>query len=294
MKHLYIGLQSRMKPTVPMSLDPLATYRSIEAPSKLYETNTRPVLLSVADEGFNSYVVKHNSGRLPCEKLACELIAYYFLSLWGINTPRAAIIEVDPDHVFDIRSTAHQPRFFKVPCWGTYFHSESTEFLQFFEELPYYERDKFNNATDLLRIVLFDIWLGNDDRTANNPNILIVSTQRGFEFWPIDHEAIFNGNNLGKGLYELGEYDTLLYHPAVKKLLGKTLKDSVLLNELVEEAYVCIERCQQNIPEILSFIPVTWQLDKTKLEHLLRSQLFTEIWLRKLRNTFLSLMQQQS
>jgi len=277
-----------------MSLEPLATYHSIEAPSKLYETNTRPVLLSVDDEGFNSYVVKHNSGRVPCEKLACELIAYYFLQLWGITTPKASIIEVDPNHVIDIRSTARQPNFFKVPCWGTFFHSESTEFLQFFEELPYYERDKFNNSTDLLRIVLFDIWLGNDDRTANNPNILIASTERGFEFWPIDHEAIFNGNNLNRGLYELGEYDTLLYHPAVKKLLGNTLKDAKLLNELTQEAYVCIARCKQNIPEILSFIPVAWQIDKGQLELLLKTNLFTDAWFQKLRITFLSLMQQFS
>ena len=275
-----------------MTIESLPIYTSIEAPSKLYETNTRPVLVSVSDDGFNSYVVKHNSGLIPCEKLAYELIAYYFMKLWGLNTPNAGIININPDHVLDIRSPRHQPRFFQVPCWGTFFYSESTEFLQFFEQLPYYEREKFNKPTDLLRIILFDLWTSNDDRTANNPNILVVSTERGFEFWPIDHEAIFNGNNLGRGLYELGTYDTLLYHPALKNLLGRTLKDAQILNELIEEAYVCINRCKQNMPLILTFLPIEWQMDINKLEQLLETYLFSDDWVRKLRKTFLSLIQE--
>ncbi len=277
-----------------MPLKSLQKYQSIEAPSKLYETNTRPILVSVSDGHFNSYVVKHNSGLIPCEKLAYELISYYFLKLWGLNTPKASIIEVDQSHVLGISSPRHQPRFFQVPCWGTIFHSESTEFLQFFEQLPYYEREKFNNPTDLLRIVLFDIWVSNDDRTANNPNILVVSTERGFEFWPIDHEAIFNGNNLGRGLYELGLHDTLLYHPALKNLLGRMLKDTQILEELIQEAYVCIEVCQQNIPLILSFLPKEWQINSANLEQLLRTYLFSDDWVLRLRNTFLSLIQELS
>ncbi len=272
-------------------MNELNRYRTLEEPSKLYETNTRPVLVRVSDD-LNSYVVKHNNGLIPCNKLANELVAYYFLQIWEIKTPEAAIIDVEPDHIQNIISQRYQPRYFQVPCWGTHFYPESTEFLQFFEQLPYYEREKFYNPIDLLRIIIFDLWLSNDDRTANNPNLLLASTENGFEFWAIDHEAIFNGNNLGRGIYSLNFYDTLLYHPAIKKLLGNTLKENQILERLIEDAYVCIVQCQQNLSEILSFLPEEWQINANELEELLLSRIFDSDWIASLRNTFLSLVQE--
>src|SRR5690606_32113438 len=244
----------------------LNRYRTLERPSKLYETNTRPILVRVSDN-LTSYVVKHNNGLKPCNKLANELLAFYFLRIWEIKTPEAAIIDVEPSHIENIGKSGYQPMYFKTPCWGTIFHPESTEFLQFFDQMTHYERNKFYRPTDLLRIIIFDLWLCNDDRTSNNPNILLASTDKGFEFWAIDHEAIFNGNNLDRGVYPLNIYDTLLYHPATKKLLGNKLKDREFLMELVEEAYVCIEQCRQNLSLILSFFPEEWKIDSDKFEN---------------------------
>lgn len=272
-------------------MEPLKRYKTLEEPSKLYETNTRPVLVRVSDD-LNSYVVKHNNGLLPCTKLANELIAYYFLEIWNIKTPRAAIIDVVPNHVQKISSSSYQPRYFQIPCWGTKFFPESTEFLQFFDQVRYYEREKFHRPNDLLKIIIFDIWLCNDDRTANNPNVLLASTLNGFEFWAIDHEAIFNGNNLGSGLYSLNLYDTLLYHPAIKKLLGNTLMENQNLEILIQDAYVCIDQCLNNLSEILSLIPEEWEIDIKKFEQQLLGQLFEKHWVASLKQNFLSLVQE--
>jgi hypothetical protein len=239
-------------------------------------------------------VVKHSNGLLPCSKLVNELLAHYFLKCWKLKTPAAAIIEVNPEHVAKLASTTRQPRYFKTPCWGTLFNANSTEFLQFSKEIQRYERQKFVNPADLLRIVLFDIWLANDDRTQNNPNVLVASGIDGFEFWAIDHEAIFNGNNLKNDLYALNLYDTLLYHPALKRLLGNTLRNAKYLEELVEDAYVCIERCRVNLDAILSFIPVEWQLNSGELRQKLNVQLFSETWKKALKATFLSLVQEMN
>lgn len=272
-------------------MNQLNRYSTIEEPSKLYETNTRPILIRASDT-LSSYVVKHNNGLTPCNKLANELVAHYFLQIWKIKTPKAAIIDVNPIHIQNIISQSHQPRYFQVPCWGTHFFPESTEFLLFFEQLPYYEREKFHEPIDLLRIIIFDLWLGNDDRTANNPNLLLASTVNGFEFWAIDHEAIFNGNNLGRGIYALNYYDTLLYHPAIKKLLGNTLKENKILERLMEDAYVCIAQCQQNLSKILSFLPKKWLINGNEMERLLLQQIFEPNWIASLRKTFLSLVQE--
>lgn len=58
-------------------MNALNRYRTLEGPSKLYETNTRPILVRVSN-ALNSYVVKHNNGLKPCNKLANELLAFYW------------------------------------------------------------------------------------------------------------------------------------------------------------------------------------------------------------------------
>ena len=153
-----------------MPLQPLRTYDTVKAADKVYPTNIRPILISVSDETFSSYVVKHNNGLYPCNKLAYELLSYYFLQLWSLETPEAAVIQINPNHIKYNSGNNHEPRFFRVPCWGTKFYAEGMEFNRFFENLREYERIKFENPIQLVKIILFDLWVSNEDRTANNTN----------------------------------------------------------------------------------------------------------------------------
>lgn len=253
-------------------------YESIQVAIKSYDTNTRPILIHLNDYEFNLYVVKHSNGRIPASKLANELIASFFLKIWGIKTPDSAFVQVNTNHLDSLDKSLVQPSYFKIPCWGTHFYQESTEFLQFFNQTESWERKKFVNPLDLLKIALFDLWVSNDDRTSNNPNILVVAEKEGFEFLAIDHEAIFNGNNLEKGLYELNLYDSLIYHPAVKRILGKKMNNQAILDEILTDAKTSILECEENIPLILSFIPNEWGLDVKDLELLLKDNLFNLNW----------------
>ena len=273
-------------------MNPLPRYQSIETPSKFYDTGSNPIRITISDGLLSSYVVKHNNGRTPCMKLLNELLAYYFLELWQLKTPPAALVDVNPASILEVGTTRCQPGFFRVPCWGTHFIPGSTEFLRFFDQIQSYEREKFAAPFDLLRIILFDIWLSNEDRTSNNPNLLIVTNANGFEFWPIDHEAIFNTGNLARGLYPLTLNDSLLYHPALKKLLGNKLKDNKILEELVVHAYLCIEKCEQNLEEILKCVPEEWSINIQELGQLLTDRIFSNAWKRQLRTVFLSLVQE--
>jgi hypothetical protein len=50
------------------------------------------------------------------------------------------------------------------------------------------ERKNLRNSMDLFWIAVFDIWIANEDRNANNYNLLMVEANEDFSIIPIDHE----------------------------------------------------------------------------------------------------------
>lgn len=247
--------------------------RSVQNISQVWETNLSPVLVLAND--LRPYVAKHNRGQEPCNRLRNEWLAYHFAKLWGLPVLDAALLKVDPKHVGDMSSRFCQPRFFKHTCFATGFVKGTSEFGRFLRTTRQYDRDAFLNRDLLLKVVLFDIWMANDDRTTNNPNLLVVETPQGAEFRVMDHEAVFHGNNLDKPLPALSLSDTLLTHPALPVLLGKNFhRDPFLVQTPAKEAYLCARSCQEHLSAILAGIPQDWGIDPNTTREQLEAHLF--------------------
>lgn len=251
----------------------LRTLRSVQDISQVWETNLSPVLV-LADD-LQPYVAKHNRGLEPCSRLRNEWLAYHFAKLWGLPVLDAALLKLDPKHVGDKASNFCQPRYFKHTCFATGFIKEATEFGSFLRKTRNYDRLAFLDRNLLLKVVLFDIWLANDDRTANNPNLLMVEAPQGVGFRLMDHEAVFHGNNLDKALPPVTFDDTLLAHPAMPALLGRHFyRDPVLVDPPANEAYLCAQSCLDNLPTILAGIPQDWGIDPNTTHEQLIAHLF--------------------
>ena len=125
------------------------------------DTRNKPIL-AICDDG-HTYVIKHNRSKKPSTILAIELVAYYFLKLWNIPTPEIALVTVLPEHIKGIENTDVREAFFALPCFGSRFYKDAMEFNNFFGNIQPYEKSKFSNKANFLRMALFDIWLKNDD-----------------------------------------------------------------------------------------------------------------------------------
>lgn len=253
------------------------------------ETNNNPVLSICSD--LNTYVIKHNKGRKPCNKLVAELISSYFLNLWEIPTPQISLIEVKYEHYKDSISNFCQPAYFTIPCFGSRHLRYGMEFNNFLENIANYERKKFINKTDFLKIAIFDIWMANEDRTPNNPNLLINPEEGGYYVYAFDHESCFNTGNLHMGLYTLDINSSILSHSAVKRILGNIAKDSDEIDQVIKDCYFCIEKCQDNLNEILTYIPDEWEIDIPSFRQLMLSNLFNTDWKKETKITFQSFLQ---
>jgi len=265
----------------------ISTHKAI---SEIRETNNHPVIGECED--INDYVIKHNRGKFPANKLANELIASYFLQLWKIPTPEVRFVTVRQEDIWEKVSNFCQPGYFNIPCFGTHYYEHGMEFNHFLEQIRHYEKQRFFNLKDTLKIGFFDIWMANEDRTTNNPNLLIVPKEHGYEITAIDHESCFNTNTLEGGIYQIGITDSILAHPAIVQLCGSYMRNTGDLEQIIEEVYLCTANCEQELERILSFIPDQWQVDKANYENLLRSQLFSKEWIEASTTNFLSILQQ--
>jgi hypothetical protein len=195
--------------------------KKISAVIIIRETLTKgnsPLLVRCNDS--KNYYAKTSTSQIPRVELINEIICSYFLKIWGFNVPNIVLINFDKI-VVDSYISETGPLSSKYDSY-----SFDDYFVGFEEVAPAIELDqymqylgskkewkKFNNPIDLVKIGLFDIWVCNKDRKADNPNILISDN---FNFIPIDNAASFgyctNYKSLNKWMMHLEEKKKHPFH----------------------------------------------------------------------------------
>lgn len=255
----------------------------------VYSSGENPILVTCTD--LIDRVCKH--GRLTPSSLFSEIIGSRFAECWNLKTPPISLIEVDADHLPD--SNLIQPAFFRKPCFGSLYIENGLVIDQ--TVIPSFKKDSFRrkiaNKNDLLKIALFDIWLGNEDRNHNNSNLLLdQSLAKEYYFTVFDHGAIFNTNALAYGIQLLSEDESLIKTDLCTILFGKINNLSQIVDNIVEDFYLCVIKCEEEIANILNDIPQEWNLNLGNLETLIRNNIFDPRWYNDCENHFRTLIQE--
>jgi hypothetical protein len=255
----------------------IPTHQSLYSSERMFTTGDNPILVTCED--MSDWVCKH--GRMSPSVLFNEVIGSTFAELWDLKTPKISFVNVLTEHLpYDFLNTV-QPAFFNKPCFGSLFIEDSQvvdrTLLPSFRNQSF--RNKIVNKSDLLKIALFDIWLGNEDRHHANSNLLLDQTlPNGYYFNVFDHGAIFNTNALIYGIQLLSDNESIIYSDLTRILFkkGNTLTKNV--DNLIKDFYLCTLKCEHGLSDILRQIPFQWGLDVQNLEILIRKNLFTENW----------------
>lgn len=255
----------------------IATHQSLYRSELVYPTGDNPLLITCSD--LNDWVCKH--GRLYPSILFNEVIGSSFAGLWDLKTPYISFIEVSDEHLPSEYLNIIQPAFFNKPCFGSLYIQDSQvvdrTLLPSFRTSSF--RSKIANKKDLLKIALFDIWLGNEDRNHGNSNLLLDQTLPNEYFFNVfDHGAIFNSNALNYGIQLISDNESIICSDLASILFknGKVLTG--IVDNIVKDFYLCTLKCEQNLSMICADIPVQWGLNVQNLEMLIRSELFTNTW----------------
>lgn len=268
----------------------ILTHKSLYSSERMFTTGDNPILITCQD--MSDWVCKH--GRMSSSLLFSEVIGSTFANLWDLKTPQISFVNVLTEHLPNDFLNTVQPAFFNKPCFGSLFIEDSQvvdkTLLASFRNQSF--RSKIVNKSDLLKIALFDIWIGNEDRHHGNSNLLLDQTlSNEYYFNVFDHGAIFNSNALSYGIQLISDNESIICSDLTQILFkkGKTL--TKIVDNLVKDFYLCTLNCENELSNILSEIPVQWGLNVPNLELLIRDNLFKQSWKNECENHFRALIQ---
>lgn len=187
---------------------------------KEYETRGSHPSLFYCSDG-NQYIVKHSQQGRNYKHLINEFVAVQIAQLINIPVPDFALVSIDssilpPDYIFE-RGKPSGLGF------GSKFVSNPVKNVVFIDSIIKLVNLKHNKIVeDLISICAFDIFLRNNDRSVNNPNLLIKESGSKFGLIAIDHSSIFCELNYNLLASEINEIPPI----------GDTLIDRELFNAL--------------------------------------------------------------
>ena len=266
----------------------LARLHSIQVVREVIPTSgSEPLKVLCSDMYW--YVVKYPSP--DSRGLFREYLAHEFLKCWDIPTPEAAIVMIREDDISDDLLASRRNRInLAMPCFGSRWLANAEELKPSFVEksrstLAHYDRE------DFLRIALFDLWLANEDRTENNPNLLISAPNDGFfRFVAIDHVNIFNSGRTSGPIAELTLEDSLLSSHYQKELFPWSKKMKGETEEILGEFPYFVGLCASAFPEILETSPPEWRIETEEFALWASDNLFSEERLNKVVYNFRDLL----
>jgi hypothetical protein len=217
-------------------------------------------------------------------KLASELIGSQMAALWRINTPESAIVIIKAEHWKGLRST----HSISAPTFGSRKKSGVIDvtptMLNEIEPSP-------KLLYHLAFIALFDFWMANEDRNANNYNLMY--DVNAHLLVPIDYGCVFNTATYDYPLSQLTETDSILSSKLFEQLASRYKREAIsLLADLNKHYGILVNKCHQNAKSIIAQIPQEWNLPMDAITDKVNS-LFDSLWLDKVWLNFLNCLKEK-
>lgn len=256
-------------------LEPLKT---LEAAQILKECTTKgsgPLQLMAIDQ--NIYYAKTTNLKTPRIEIINEIICAYFAKCLNLNVPDFCLMSFDNDVLQEyIKENEKFSSRYTTAHFSTLFFASKevpnvVEFDQYIQMLKTKSEFKlFNYPMDLLKIGMFDLWVGNKDRHSGNPNILISQSGSKFNFFPIDHSAAFafatDYKQVNKIFLHLPENFRILCAPFIKSITK--FVDTNLILSLQNEMLQGFDNVLSNIDFIFNQVPSDLGFGKKSKAHL--------------------------
>ncbi len=248
----------------------------------------------MADD-LEDYVCKYSNG-VPSNKLLIEYLGYSFARIWGLQIPEAVFINILPEHIPEnILNGGIQGHFFSRPTLGSKYIEDLKEIdstLIASWKSKKSQIKKIVNREDFLKIGLFDIWLSNEDRVQNNPNLMLKALPNGKQIIVIDHEKCFNSGiiDIERPIYQINEADSIICTDILPLFYPKNAELVIIKDQLLHDFSTFVSDCQGQLGEILKPLPKEWGINSETIENYLNNTIFGENWINECKENFLQFL----
>ena len=246
----------------------IPTLYSAKRIERQFYTGEEPVIVMCSD--VNLYVCKYMRSSATAYKLACELIGATLAKKWQLTTPDIAFINIRPDHWKDVYFSHSQ----SAPAIGFRWLDGVVDITpSTFAKVP----ATTETLSQLMKIALFDFWVANEDRNANNANLMYDVARE--QLVSIDYGCIFNTATFDYPLSQLTSTDTILWSDLFHHLAQAADRQTVLAmaDRLKADYDECLSQISIIATEIMDEMPKEWKVPAETLKEKL-DQLSDEHW----------------
>lgn len=251
----------------------ISTLYSAKRIEQQFHTGEEPVMVMCSD--VNIYVCKYMRSSTIAFKLACELIGAKLALAWKLNTPDIALVKIRPTHWEGI-NLSHS---LSAPSIGSRWLDGMVDITpSTYAKVP----ANAEMLKQLMKIALFDFWVANEDRNANNANLMFDVANE--QLVSIDYGCIFNTATFEYPLSQLTSTDTILWSDLFRHILQFTDKQTVysMIDPLMADYKKCLQSCSHIVTELYAEMPQEWKVPaetvKFKVNQLFNDQWIAQVW----------------
>jgi len=241
---------------------------SVKVIEQKFLTGEEPVLVRCSDR--NAYICKYAQSTQAAYKMVCELIGASMAQAWHLNTPDVAFVNIHPDHWVGtfLRHNVSAPAFGSLRLDNVADITPST-FMQV--------KPSGNVLMQLLHIALFDFWIANEDRNANNANLLY--DMENDRLVSIDYGCILNTATFDYPMSQLTSTDTILWSDLFQHISAKTShKELTEMTKILRRTYdEHLQQAMLAMQSVVDNLPKEWHVGEESVSEKL-SQLSDKSW----------------
>jgi hypothetical protein len=246
---------------------------SIQFKGQIKGTFNRPIIsMCRGVDGLQTYFLKYPRHNNEIDGLLSEILCTRLAQRLHLNTPEIALVEIG-NHPISADDIIHHD---KLHEGQKVFGSKKLEKAEELSQLNFvFNKHDFNRLEyppHILRIGLFDLWIGNTDRRGDNFN-LFLSQAKKQKLYVFDHFEAFNKivDNVQNDIpQEINVYNGFLGSKYAFEMLGWI--DRAELEQEVADFldYVHDLDVSNFLDTIIDDLPPNWQIDNETIHYITR------------------------
>lgn len=241
--------------------------------SQIKGTFNRPIISICRDsQGLQTYFLKYSRHSNEFDGLLSEILCTRLAERLHLNTPDIALVEIGTHPISEDDIIHHDKLIRGQQVFGSKKLEKAEELSQLNFVFNKHDYNRLEYPPHIIRIGLFDLWIGNTDRRGDNFN-LFLSQAKKQKLYIFDHFEAFHKiaeNEQNDIPVAIDVYNGFLGSKYAYEMLGWVEK-----RDLIQEVgdfldYITNFDVNDLVDSIIEDLPANWQIKDITINYIKR------------------------